>query len=102
MTAASTRPADHMFPTLSPAQAARMATYGHPRAVSRGETLMEPGEVNPSCFLVTRGSVEIVRVTPEGESLVHTHLEGQFTGEANMLSGRRAFVRIRAVADGEV
>jgi thioredoxin reductase (NADPH) len=96
------RDTERLFPTLTPQQVEQLATYGSRRAIRRGETLMEPGEPHPSCFVVVRGSVEILRVANEGEALVHLHQAGQFTGEANLLTGRAALVRIRANEDGEV
>jgi thioredoxin reductase (NADPH) len=63
---------------------------------------MEPGDPHPSCFIVVRGSVEILRVANDAETLVHLHQTGQFTGEANLLTGRAALVRIRANEDGGV
>ena len=93
---------ERLFPTLTPQQVERLATYGTRRSMRRGETLMEPGEAHASCFVVVRGSVEILRAEPAGETVVHVNRNGQFTGEANLLTGRPAFVRIRANEDGEV
>jgi thioredoxin reductase (NADPH) len=93
---------ERLFPTLTPAQVDRLASYGTRRAVKRGETLLEPGDPHTACFVVVHGALEILRVTNEGEVLVHLHGAGQFTGEANLLTGRAAFVRIRASEDGEV
>jgi len=98
----SDRDTERLFPTLTQQQVEQLATYGSRRAMRRGETLMEPGDPHPSCFVVVRGSVEILRVANEGETLVHLHQAGQFTGEANLLTGRAALVRIRANEDGEV
>jgi thioredoxin reductase (NADPH) len=99
---ARTVPADHVFPTLSSAHMERIAMYGDKRPVAAGEVLLEPGTSDPRFFLVTRGTLEIVRETRDGETPIHLHHAGQFTGEANLLSGRRALVRIRAKDDGEV
>jgi thioredoxin reductase (NADPH) len=93
---------ERLFPTLTAQQVERIASYGTRRAMQRGETLMEPGDAHTACFVVVRGSVEIVRVANEGETLVHLSQPGQFTGEVNLLTGRAAFVRIRAHEDGEV
>ena len=95
-------PADHVFPTLSGSHCDRVANYGSRRYVEAGEILLEPGTSDPGFFLVTRGSLEIVRETRDGETPIHVHHEGQFTGEANLLSGRRALVRIRVLEAGEV
>src|SRR5262245_57511010 len=93
---------ERLFPTLTTQQVGRLATYGSRRTMRRGETLMEPGDEHPACFVVTRGSVEILRVEGAGETLVHLNQPGQFSGEVNLLTGRAAFVRIRAREDGEV
>ena len=93
---------ERLFPTLVPEQVERLATYGTRRSMQRGETLMEPGDPHASCFVVVRGSVEILRVDQSGETSVHVNTVGQFTGEANLLTGRAAFVRVRATEDGEV
>jgi thioredoxin reductase (NADPH) len=95
-------PVDHLFPILKAEYVERLRRYGQGRRVSAGDVLLEPGTSDPHCFAVVTGSLEIVRETGDGESLIHTHGPGQFTGEANMLSGRRALVRIRATADSEV
>jgi thioredoxin reductase (NADPH) len=93
---------ERLFPTLTPAQVDRLAEYGTRRTVARGETLLEPGDPHVSCFVVVRGALEILRVANESEILVHRDGPGQFTGEANLLTGRAAFVRIRASEDSEV
>jgi thioredoxin reductase (NADPH) len=93
---------ERLFPTLTHQQLERVATYGARRTMRPGETLMEAGDQHPSCFVVVRGAVEILRVANDAEILVQVIRAGQFTGEANLLTGRAAFVRIRASEDGEV
>jgi thioredoxin reductase (NADPH) len=95
--------ADHIFPTLTPVQIARIAEHGRVRAMERGDVLVEAGQTVVPFFVVTAGQVEIVRTVPSGgEALVVVHGPGQFTGEANMLSGRRALAQARARESGEV
>jgi thioredoxin reductase (NADPH) len=101
-TIAKTESIDHVFPTLSSAYVERLRRYGRSRHVSHGDVLLEPGTSDPHCFVVVTGSLEIVRETRDSETLIHVHGPGQFTGEANMLSGRRALVRIRARGDSEI
>jgi thioredoxin reductase (NADPH) len=93
---------DHVFPTLSAAHLARVARCGRSRLVTQGEVLLEPGAPDPRCYVVTRGALEILRPSREGDTLITTTRAGQFTGEANILAGRRALARIRAAQDGEV
>jgi thioredoxin reductase (NADPH) len=91
-----------MFPTLTPAQIARIAARGRRRPIQRGEVLVEAGAQIVPFFVVTAGQIEIVRPSGATEDLVAVHEPGQFTGEVQMLSGRRALVRARASKSGEV
>ncbi|HSS79495.1 MAG TPA: FAD-dependent oxidoreductase [Thermoanaerobaculia bacterium] len=93
---------DSMFPTLTPAQVARIAAYGRVRQVQKGEVLFEPGDQGVPFFVLKAGEVVIVRPTGAAETLVTTLGPSQFTGEVNMLSGRRTLVRARVTAPGEV
>jgi thioredoxin reductase (NADPH) len=92
---------DQIFPTLTATQIARIAARGHTRQIQQGEVLQEPGD-QLRFFLVTAGKIDIVSVFGSTEAPIVTLQSSQFTGEANMLSGRRAFARIRASTDGEV
>jgi thioredoxin reductase (NADPH) len=52
--------------------------------------------------VVTAGRVEVVQPSASSDTLVAVHQRGGFTGEVNMLTGRRTLVRSRAAEDGEV
>jgi thioredoxin reductase (NADPH) len=93
---------EHIFPTLSGTQMARILAHGKKRAVQAGEVLVEPGDNNLSFFLVTLGAMEIMRPTCEGEDRIALHQVGQFFGEVGILSGRRSMVRARMREAGEV
>src|SRR5215472_12166393 len=90
-----------LFPVLTPAQIARVAAHGHVRRVERGEVLVEPGDRLGS-FVVTAGELEIARPSGPTQTVLLVLGPGQVTGEVNTLSGRPAFVRIRATQPGEV
>ena len=94
--------ADQIFPTLTAAQIARLAAHGHARRVEAGEVLYEAGEKTAQFFVVTAGRIEAVRRTAAGEELVAVEGPGQFSGEINMLSGRRSLVTFRAIEAAEV
>ena len=94
--------ADQVFPTLTPHQIARMAAHGRTRATHAGDVLVEAGDGNVPFFVVTEGQVEIVRPSATVESAIVVHLPGQFTGEANMISGRPALFRARVRESGAV
>ncbi len=93
---------EQVFPTLTPAQVARIAAHGRARPVQGGEVLVEAGDAVVPFFVVTKGYVEIVQPSGATETLVVRHGPGQFTGETNMISGRRSLIRARATEDGEV
>jgi len=92
---------DQIFPTLTAAQIARIAAHGRTRRIQQGEVLLEVGD-QLRFFVLTSGQLEIISVSGATESPIVTLQSGQFTGEVNMLSGRRGFARIRARTDGEV
>jgi thioredoxin reductase (NADPH) len=93
---------EKIFPKFSPAQIDRIAAHGHIRSVHSGEVLIEQGDTSVPFFVVITGEVEIVRPFGAHETLVTVHGSGQFTGEINMLSGRRSLVRARATKPGKV
>jgi thioredoxin reductase (NADPH) len=92
---------DQIFPKLTATQIARVAAHGRAREIKQGEVLLDIGN-QLRFFVLTKGKIDIVSVSGPTETLIATLQPGQFTGEANMLSGRRQFTRIRAGTDGEV
>jgi thioredoxin reductase (NADPH) len=94
--------ADQVFPTLTPEQIARIAPHGRARATTAGEVLTEAGDQNVPFFVVTEGQIEIVRPSGASETPIVVHLPGQFTGEANIISGRPALFRARVRESGAV
>ena len=99
MTAPEPSPA---FPTLTAAQVARIASHGTVRTAERGEVLLEAGSQAARFFVVTGGRLDVVRWAQGAEMLVTSHGPGQFTGEVNMLSGRRSLVTIRVAERAEL
>jgi thioredoxin reductase (NADPH) len=93
---------EQMFPRLTPAQIDRISALGRRRAVRAGEILYQPGDKEIPFYLVIEGGIEVVRLVGGREDFIVVHGPGQFTGEINMLSGRRSLVRGRAVADGTI
>ncbi|HYS54346.1 MAG TPA: FAD-dependent oxidoreductase [Thermoanaerobaculia bacterium] len=93
---------EQVFPILTPEQIARIAAHGRRRTVQRGDVLMEAGQQHFPLFLVTAGELEVVRSSCTGEEVVTTHHSGQFSGELNLLTGRRGLATIRVIDAGEV
>jgi thioredoxin reductase (NADPH) len=92
---------DRMFPRLSTEQVARVALHGHTRRVEAGEVLVEAGEETTKFFVAKSGQIDVVRVSGEAQEVVAICRAGQFTGELNLLSGRRSLVRLRVSEPGE-
>jgi thioredoxin reductase (NADPH) len=93
---------DQMFPTLSAAQQERVAAQGKLRVVQAGETLVEANAQSSNFFIVITGHLKILRALEDTEEAVAIVSPGAFTGELNVLSGRRGLVRIRAAEPSEV
>ena len=93
---------DRMFPRLTPEQMARVAMHGQTRRVEVGEVLIEAGEESRRFFVVKKGQIDAVRLSGEAQEVVAICREGQFTGELNLLSGRRSLVRLRVSEPGEL
>lgn len=91
-----------MFPILTDAQIARAAAYGKCRIVRRGEVLIESGAQHYPLFIALSGELEVVLGSGAGEELVATHRRGSFSGELNLVSGRRGLAAVRVTASGEV
>ena len=72
------------------------------REVQAGEVLVEQGDSSVPFFVVVSGEIEIVRPSGGVETLIIVHGPGQFTGEVNMISGRRAMYRARVITSGKV
>src|SRR5690349_19141887 len=96
----SARP-EQTFPTLTPAQMRRIAAHGQRRALRQDEVLVEPGDSAVPLFVVVSGGLEIVRPSATAETLIAVYGPGQFSGEVNLLTGRRALFRIRVTQPGE-
>jgi thioredoxin reductase (NADPH) len=72
------------------------------RQVQPGETLVEADEHGDAFFVVIAGHLNILRTSGDLEEVAAVVPVGSFTGELNILSGRRALVRIRAGEPSEV
>ena len=93
---------DEMFPALAAEQQARLLTHGRIRKVASGEIVVELNQQPTTVFVVVDGKLEAVRVTDNREEVFAICGPGMFTGELNLLSGRRALARIRAAEPSEL
>jgi thioredoxin reductase (NADPH) len=87
---------EQMFPVLTDAQMARIGRHATEATFEPGQLLFDEGQYDTPFFVVLDGEVEVVHPVYGGEEPVTVHHRGQFTGEINMLAGRRALARGRA------
>lgn len=93
---------DEMFPVLTAEQQARVLSHGRIRRVTTGEILIELNQQPTRIFAVVEGKLEIFRVNDSEEEVLAVCGPGMFTGELNLLSGRRSLARIRAAQPSEL
>jgi len=93
---------EQIFPILTESQLQRISRYGTRRTVKDGEILFRQGDGGTHFFVILQGELDVVQPHEEGETLIVRHQAGNFTGEAAMLSGRRALATGRFRGDGEV
>ena len=91
-----------MFPVLTSTQQARLLTHGERRMVEASEIVVELNEQVTKVFVVVSGQLQILQVANNEDHVVAICNPGMFTGELNVLSGRRGLVRIRAAEKSEL
>jgi thioredoxin reductase (NADPH) len=91
-----------LFPTLTDAQIARILPHGRKRSVSAGDVLVEPGAHVVPFFVVLSGEVQAVRPADPDRTVIVALRAGQFSGEANLITGRPALSRLVVSEAGEV
>jgi thioredoxin reductase (NADPH) len=102
LTPTAASPTQRLFPTLTAAQIARIEVHGRRRPIARGDVLVEVGDKAVPFFVVASGEIQILRPSGKTDTLIVVHGAGQFLGEGNMITGRRALMRARVTGSGEV
>ena len=85
------------FPKLNDSQIAGLAAFGQQRDAQPHEVILERGDLHHGIFVVLSGRIEVLRVSADGETVLHTLDRGEFTGDVNLLSGRGTLIRARAL-----
>jgi len=93
---------ERLFPTLTETQIKRIAVHGRLRTTAEGEVLVQVGDTVVPFFVVTSGEVQILQPADAGETLIVAYRPGQFSGEVNLINGRRSMSRARVSEPGEV
>jgi thioredoxin reductase (NADPH) len=91
-----------MFPALTSTQQARVLAHGQLRTVEQSEIVVELNEHITKVFVVVSGQLHVLQVSNNQEHVVAICNPGMFTGELNVLSGRRGLVRIRSAEKSEL
>jgi small-conductance mechanosensitive channel len=86
-----------IFATLTSAERASMAGKLHPRSYDEGETLVEPGVVLQSLFIVGNGVLSLTRDGSEGEMEAMRLGPGDHFGEIGLLTGAAATAKFVAL-----
>lgn len=89
---------DHQaFPKLSPEHIQRIRHLGSEESVGDGELLFERGQRSADLFIVLEGCIEVFDFNCDGDATVFvSHVTGEFTGETDLFSSRKALVSGRA------
>jgi thioredoxin reductase (NADPH) len=93
------------FPTLTPAQLARLQAYGTEQTTAVGDILFRPGDRTYDLVVIDEGAVEIVSSATgcnQGEEIVVTHRAGAFLGELNLLTGQVVYLTSRVAEAGRI
>ncbi len=93
---------EQVFPILTAEQIARLEPKGRRRAVKRGDVLIEEGQAHFPLIILTEGELEVVHTSLNDEEVFMTYRPGHFSGELNLLTGRRPLAMLRATKAGEV
>lgn len=77
-----------LFANLSPAEKEQLAQKIHEREYAKGVTVFHQGDPSSTAYLVRRGQVKVVRVTPDGqEQILKVFHHGQIVGLVAAVNG---------------
>ena len=92
---------ERIFPRLTAVQIARIVEIGRRRPIVRGDVIVEAGVRNVPFLVVLSGGIQIVQRDGNAETTITVLGPGQFSGEANMITGRPTLVRAVVSEAGE-
>src|SRR5260221_14302956 len=97
-------PSEHdiAFPRLSRTQIDALRPWGRVRPIAPGDVLFQEGARGFCFYVVLDGAVEIVEQSRGTSREATVHEPGEFTVDADTLSGRASLVTGRATAPGAV
>jgi thioredoxin reductase (NADPH) len=92
---------ERLFPKLRPELIERLRAFGRRVRKHPGEIVFDQGDIR-GMYVVLDGRLEVVSPGIRGERHVTFAETGEFTGEVDILAGRRSLVRARAAVESEL
>jgi ABC-type lipoprotein export system ATPase subunit len=91
------------FPSLTQPQLIWITSKLQPQRYPPGAVIIQKGELADKFYIVTRGYVEVILQTPEGQELTVSRIEeGQYFGEVGLINGGVSMHTVRAAANSDV
>jgi ABC-type multidrug transport system ATPase subunit len=91
------------FPSLTQQQLIWVTSKLEPQKYSPGSVIMQKGEPPQKFYIVTKGHVEVIIETPNGQEFTVSRIEcGQYFGEIGLIGGGVGIATVRAAADRDV
>jgi len=93
----------HAFPSLSQEKLAWVTSQLKPQKYGPGSVIIRKGQPVERLYIVTRGHIEVVLTTPDGQEFVVSRIEeNQYFGEVALLNGGISPTTFQVTATGEV
>ena len=89
------------FPVLSAAELEECAEFGTRCSFAAGEDLFRAGAQPFDCYVILSGEVRIIDVTTDEPTYLVRLPAGQFTGDIDLFTGRRAAASCEAICQVE-
>src|ERR1022692_75759 len=89
------------FPVLSAAELEECAEFGTRCSFAAGEDLFRAGDQPFDCYVIHSGEACIIDVSTDEPTYLTRHRGGQFTGDIDLFTGRRAAASCQAITQAE-
>ena len=91
------------FPSLTHQQLIWVTAKLKPKKYTSGSIIIRKGEPPDKLYIVTKGHVDVVLHSPDGQEITVSHIEsGHYFGEIGLLRGSVSMATVRAGSDSEV
>jgi ABC-type lipoprotein export system ATPase subunit len=91
------------FPSLTQQQLIWITSKLQPQKCPAGSVIIQKGERADKFYIVTKGYVEVILQTPDGQEFTVSRVEeGQYFGEIALMNGGVSMATVRAAANSDV